>query len=193
MVNIVIFGPPGAGKGTQARKIAGAYGITHIATGDIFRREIGSDSPLGRRIKAIVESGRLVPDELTVEVLRRAVERAGNTRGLLFDGFPRTLAQAKALDRLLDDLGETVDVVIALEVPEEELIRRLMGRARQEGRADDSEAVIRKRFEEYRRKTAPVLDYYEVQGKLHPINGVGTVEEVFDRIRQVLAPVISET
>ncbi len=188
MVNIVIFGPPGAGKGTQAQKIAQAYGITHIATGDIFRREIRSGSSLGEQIKALVESGRLVPDELTVEVLRSALEQQPTAAGFLFDGFPRTNAQAEALDRLLASMGKKVDVVIALDVPQEELVKRLLQRARQQGRADDNEAVIRRRFEEYQRKTAPVQDYYAQQGKLQHIPGVGTIDEVFGRIRQVLDP-----
>ncbi len=189
MTTIVIFGPPGAGKGTQARRLAEAFGIHHVSTGDIFRAEIKSGTPLGRRIQDIVRSGGLVPDELTVEVLRKALEQLPRRKYLL-DGFPRTVAQAEALDRLLAEMGEQVDAVVALEVPEEELTRRLLLRAQQEGRADDSADVIQRRFEEYRRKTAPLLEYYEHQGKLSRVDGTGTVEEVFDRLREVLGPVV---
>ncbi len=187
MTTIVMFGPPGAGKGTQAQILANTFGFYHISTGNIFREEISRKTPLGREVAEIVRAGELVPDEITVEILRNALQRLPKKRFLL-DGFPRTIAQARALDRLLKGLGESVGVVVSLEVPEEELIRRLLHRAEVEGRSDDSEEVIRRRFEEYRNKTAPLLDHYERQGKLCRVNGVGSVEEVAQRLHRAIAP-----
>jgi len=183
-MNVVLFGPPGAGKGTQAALLKERLGLSHFSTGEEFRRHIAAGTPLGERIRAIVESGDLVPDEIVLDVVREALSNEANGAGWVFDGFPRTLAQAHALDQLLATMGLRIDAVLTIEVPEEELIRRML----QRGRSDDTEQVIRERLRVYHERTAPVLDYYAQQGKLHHVAGDATIDQVHERIVQVLAP-----
>lgn len=184
MKDIVIFGAPGAGKGTQSDFIVSHYGLTHVSTGDLLRSEIAAQTDLGLRIKAIIENGQLVSDDIVVSMIDRAI--AADTHGMLFDGFPRTVAQAQTLDRLLATHHRTLTAMVQLEVPEAELMHRLLERAKIQGRADDNEQTIANRLAEYRAKTLPVAEYYASQGKRHIVDGLGTIEQIADRIRQVL-------
>ncbi|MBR1785345.1 MAG: adenylate kinase [Bacteroidales bacterium] len=184
MKDIVIFGAPGAGKGTQSDFIVEHYGLNHVSTGDLLRKEIADGTELGRRIKGIMDAGQLVSDDIVVEMMDKAI--AADTQGMLFDGFPRTVAQAETLDRLLAAHGRALSCMVQLEVPEEELMRRLLERATIQGRADDNEATIANRLAEYRAKTLPVAEYYAAQGKQRLIDGLGTVEEIAARIRQAI-------
>jgi adenylate kinase len=179
MFNLILFGPPGSGKGTQSVQIAGKYNLTHISTGDIFRREIKNQTTLGLKVQSIIEKGELVPDELLVDILRSALQQAGNPAGFVFDGFPRTLRQAGDLDKLLAETGEAVSLVLALEVDEEEVVTRLLKRAQLEGRKDDTEDVIRNRMKVYHSQTSPLMEYYEKQGKFVSLRGVGSIDEIF--------------
>ena len=179
MFNLILFGPPGSGKGTQSVRIAEKYSLVHISTGDIFRREIKNQSPLGMKVQGIIERGELVPDELLVDILRSALKQAGNPAGFVFDGFPRTLRQAGDLDNLLGETGEKVSLVLALEVDEEEVVVRLLKRAQLEGRKDDTEDVIRNRMQVYHSQTHPLIDYYDKQGKFISIHGVGSIDDIF--------------
>ena len=182
MFNLILFGPPGSGKGTQSVKIAEKYQLVHISTGDIFRREIKNQTPLGIKVQSIIEKGELVPDELLVDILRSALHQAGSPAGFAFDGFPRTLRQAGDLDKLLAETHESVSLVLALEVDEEEVVKRLLKRAQLEGRKDDTEDVIRNRMSVYHSQTHPLIDFYEKQGKFVAIKGVGSIEEIFTDI-----------
>lgn len=182
MFNLVIFGPPGAGKGTQSIQIAEKYGLAHISTGDIFRREIKNETPLGLKVKSIIEKGELVPDELLIDLLRSAMHNYSDIRGFIFDGFPRTLRQAVDLDDLLEEDGEKVNLTLALEVEDQELITRLMIRAEREGRKDDTREVIANRLDVYQKQTSPLIDYYKKQGKFRAVHGLGTIEEIFGRL-----------
>lgn len=186
MYNLILFGPPGSGKGTQSVKIAEKYNLVHISTGDIFRREIKGQTPLGVKVQNIIEKGELVPDDLLVDILRSALQQAGNPAGFVFDGFPRTLRQAGDLDKLLGETGESVSLVLALEVDEEEVVTRLLKRAQLEGRKDDTEDVIRNRMKVYHAQTSPLMDYYAKQGKFVSLHGVGSVDEIFASICGVI-------
>ncbi|MEN8225248.1 MAG: adenylate kinase [Bacteroidota bacterium] len=182
MFNIIIFGPPGSGKGTQSIKLAEKYSLTHISTGDIFRSEIKAKSELGLRVTSIIESGELVPDELLVDLLRSAMQKHPGTDGFLFDGYPRTIQQAHDLDELLKEMNGGVDVVLALDVHDDELMGRLLKRSQLEGRKDDTEEVIANRLKVYHSQTRPLTDHYDAQGKLQSIHGVGSIEGIFDRL-----------
>ena len=183
MKNIVIFGAPGSGKGTQSDKIIAEFGVEHISTGDVLRAEIKGGTELGQTAARYINDGKLVPDSLIIDILASVLDSKGkDINGVIFDGFPRTIAQAEALDKMLAERGEKVDVVIGLEVDDEELIKRIIARGKTSGRADDNIESIKHRFVEYDEKTKPVLDYYRQQGCLHPICGVGKIEEIFDRI-----------
>ena len=183
MINLILFGPPGSGKGTQAAKLAEKYGIIHISTGDLFRHEMGNDTPLGLKAKSYIQKGELVPDEVTIGMLRNKVEAHPEANGFIFDGFPRTVAQAKALDKLLAENGEEVSALIALEVDDDEIVDRILNRGKTSGRADDNdESIIRNRIDVYNRETAPVFDYYAQTDKTKRINGIGSIEEIFDRL-----------
>jgi adenylate kinase len=183
MINLILFGPPGSGKGTQAISLAGKYGIIHISTGDLFRYEMGNNTPLGQEAKNYMQKGELVPDEVTIGMLRNKVEAHPEAKGFIFDGFPRTVAQAEALDRMLQEEGQSVSALIALEVDDDEIVARILNRGKTSDRADDNdESIIRKRIDVYNRETAPVFDYYAQTGKTKRINGIGSIEDIFGRL-----------
>lgn len=187
MLNIVLFGPPGAGKGTQSKKIIEKYQLVHLSTGDILRAEIAAGTSLGLEAKKLMDQGILVPDEVVIGMINNKLDANNDARGFIFDGFPRTVAQAAALDRLLESRDTAISGMIALEVDEEELRLRLAKRALEQDRPDDAKPeVITKRIEEYRNKTAPVADHYHQQGKYSFVNGVGSVEEIFRKICSVI-------
>lgn len=182
MLNIALFGPPGAGKGTQSKKLLEKYNLTYISTGDILRSEIAAKTDLGLKAKSIIEAGGLVHDELVVQIIEKKIKENQNARGILFDGFPRTVVQAYILDGLLLKLNTNLDMMISLDVPEQELVDRLILRAKTSGRTDDTLDVIKVRLQEYNDKTKPVADYYADQDKYHKLNGVGELDEIFDNI-----------
>jgi len=185
-LSIVMLGAPGAGKGTQAVRIAETHGIPHISTGEMLRAEVASGSELGRTVKSIIESGKLVPDETIVAVIRERLARADADHGFVLDGFPRTIGQAEALDELLADLGRPLGIVLELELAEEVAVERMLGRAAKEGRADDTPDVIRHRFEVYRRETEPLSEYYRSRGILVGVDAGPSMDEVFAEIERVL-------
>lgn len=183
MINLILFGPPGSGKGTQAAGLVKKYGLTHISTGDLFRYEMGNDTPLGKKAKSYIEKGELVPDEVTIGMLRNKVASDSDRSGYIFDGFPRTVAQAEALDQLLGELGTEVSKLIMLEVPDDEIVNRLLERGRSSGRADDlDESVIRNRIDVYKSETSPVFDFYAGKGKAVRVNGVGKIPAISGRL-----------
>ncbi len=183
MKNLILFGPPGSGKGTQAERLIEKYGLVHISTGDLFRYEMGNNTPLGLQAKAYMAEGRLVPDEVTIGMLRNKVEMHPEASGFIFDGFPRTIPQAEALDHLLADMGTKITGLIALDVDEEEIVTRILNRGKSSGRPDDNdESIIRKRINVYKEQTTPVFDYYAEHGKSHSIPGVGSIDDIFERL-----------
>lgn len=183
MINIILFGPPGSGKGTQATKIAEKYNLLHISTGDLFRYEMGADTELGKQAKDYISKGQLVPDEVTVGMLRNKVEAHPDSQGFIFDGFPRTIPQAEALDALLTEKGTSISSLIALDVAEQEIVDRILNRGKTSGRMDDNdETIIRNRIAVYDQETAPVFDYYGRSGKSTKIDGMGTINQIFDRL-----------
>jgi len=183
MLNIILFGPPGSGKGTQAVRIAEELGLIHISTGDLFRAEMGADTPLGVKAKEYIAKGELVPDEITIGMLKNKVKAHPEAKGFIFDGFPRTQAQAEALDAFLAESGYCIDALLALEVPEDEIVKRILLRGQTSGRADDlDESIIRNRFEVYQNETAQVYDHYDQQGVASSIYGLGTIDEIFNRL-----------
>lgn len=188
MMNLILFGAPGCGKGTQAQRLKEHYGIRHVSTGEVIREEIARDTELGRQMEHYIRAGQLVPDEVVISMVADYVAEHGHGSGCIFDGFPRTTRQAEAFDRILAEHGMKVDLMVDIRVPEEELVRRILLRGRDSGRADDtSEQVIRDRIAVYRRQTAVVADFYARQGKYEGVDGVGTMDEVFDRIRMAVA------
>jgi adenylate kinase len=187
MLHLILFGPPGSGKGTQAENLIERYGVLHISTGDLFRYEIGNNTPLGLKAKEYMAKGELVPDSVTIGMLQNKVEANPQAKGIIFDGFPRTIAQAEALDAFLAEKQTAVTALVALDVPDEELVSRLLNRGKTSGRPDDNdEAVVRTRIEVYKKETAPVFDYYQQQGKSKLIPGVGSVEEIFSRLTEAI-------
>lgn len=183
MLNIVLFGPPGAGKGTQSQRLIEKYNLVHLSTGDIFRANIGGNTELGKLAKSYIDKGQLVPDEVTIDMLKSEVKKHPDTKGFIFDGFPRTQAQASALDSLMNDLNSSITGMIALDVPEDELKQRLKKRAEDSGRTDDADPkVIANRIEVYKNETAPVKSFYKKQDKFHSINGLGSIQEITDRM-----------
>lgn len=187
MINLILFGPPGSGKGTQAKKLVDKYGLLHISTGDLFRYEMGNNTPLGLEAKSYIEKGALVPDSVTVGMLRNKVEANPDVSGYIFDGFPRTIPQSEALDALVSEKSTEISALVMLEVPDDELVKRLLERGKTSGRKDDAnEAVIRNRIEVYKKETAPVFDYYATQQKSVKVNGVGSIDEIFDRLCKVV-------
>lgn len=184
MLNIILFGPPGAGKGTQSEKIIDKYKLTHIATGDLFRKHLGEGTDLGKLAQKYMDEGNLVPDEVVIGMVDEKIkETKANSSGYIFDGFPRTVPQAKALDTLLEEKGEKIAGMIALDVPEEELKSRIKERGKTSGRADDQdEAKIENRIKVYQEETLPVANYYDGEGKYVKIHGVGSIDEIFSKI-----------
>ncbi|HEY1020487.1 MAG TPA: adenylate kinase [Sediminibacterium sp.] len=183
MFNIILFGPPGSGKGTQSEKLIAAYGLKHLSTGDLLRSEIARQTPLGLEAKSIMDRGQLVPDEVVVGMISSALEANPQAKGFLFDGFPRTVAQSEALDKLLSLKNTAIGVVLALQVTEEELVSRLLNRGLTSGRSDDTnESVIRARIKEYQDKTTVVADYYSQFDKVVNVKGEGTVDEIFSAL-----------
>lgn len=182
---LLLMGPPGAGKGTQAVKLARARSLTKISTGDMLRDHVKRGTELGQKAKAILDAGQLVSDDLVIAMVRSELKQLPGVR-VLFDGFPRTPTQADALDNLLKEFSSSIKAVVLLEVNEDELVSRLLQRAKEEGRSDDTEEVIRERMRVYKTQTAPVVDYYDKRSKVRRVDGIGTVEEVFARISEVL-------
>ena len=185
MFNLILFGPPGSGKGTQSEKLIAKYGFKHLSTGDILRSEIANKTALGMEAKGLMDRGQLVPDEVVIGMIRTALDNNPDVPGFLFDGFPRTTAQAEALDKLLEQKNAEIGIVLALQVPDEELISRMINRARTSGRADDAdEQVQRKRLDVYLRDTLPVARHYAQKKKVMEIHGVGTVDEIFGKLSE---------
>jgi len=179
MLNIVLFGPPGAGKGTQSEKLINKYNLVHISTGDLFRAHIKNQTELGQRVNALIAEGQLVPDQITIDMLEEEVSKNPGAKGFIFDGFPRTVAQAEALDTFLEGKDTGIAGVIALDVDQDELTRRIAQRQLETGRVDDQADKLQKRIEEYFNKTIHVLPFYEAQGKLSKVNGIGSIENIF--------------
>lgn len=179
MLNIVIFGAPGSGKGTQSEKIVEKYGINHISTGDVLRAEIKNGTELGKTAKKYIDEGQLIPDELMIDILAGVFDSFKESKGVIFDGFPRTIAQAEALKKMLADRGQDISVMIDLDVPEEELMTRLIKRGKESGRADDNEETIKKRLTVYHSQTAPLIDWYKKEKKYRHIDGIGQLERIF--------------
>ncbi|HLU88815.1 MAG TPA: adenylate kinase [Cyclobacteriaceae bacterium] len=187
MLNIVLFGPPGAGKGTQSEKLIEKYQLSHIATGDLFRKHLGEGTDLGKKAKSYMDEGRLVPDEVVIDMVGEKIRSTKEARGFIFDGFPRTVPQAEALDELLNSNGMEISGMIALDVPEEVLKQRIRERGKTSGRTDDQEeSKIDTRIRVYLEETLPVADYYENQGKLSKVHGVGGIDEIFGKICEVV-------
>jgi adenylate kinase len=181
MFNLILFGPPGSGKGTQSEKLISKYGLKHLSTGDLLRSEIAGQTPLGLAVKSLMAEGKLVPDEIVIEMINSALDNNPHVNGFLFDGFPRTTAQAEALDKLLTQKGTEIALVLALQVSQQELIKRLLNRGRTSERADDvKEDVIAARIAEYEKKTAAVAEHYKEFGKVKYVQGEGNVDDIFD-------------
>jgi adenylate kinase len=186
MFNIVLFGPPGSGKGTQSEKIISRYGLKHLSTGDLLRSEIAAQTDLGMEAKKLMDKGLLVPDEVVVGMINSAIDNHPEAKGFLFDGFPRTITQAEALDAFLTSKNQEITATVALEADDEILVKRLLERGKTSGRPDDQdEEKIRNRYQEYNEKTAPLMEYYKNQGKFHPVNGIGSILEVNERLNFV--------
>jgi adenylate kinase len=183
MFNLILFGPPGSGKGTQSEKLIEKFGLIHLSTGNLLREEIKNQTPLGLEAKSLMDAGILVPDEVVIGMIRSALEQNPGAKGFLFDGFPRTVAQSQALDSLLAEIGAQIDAFLALQVSEEELVSRLLNRGKTSGRSDDTnEDVIRARIHEYEKKTSPVAGYYAQFGKVVNVPGEGDIDQIFDSL-----------
>lgn len=188
MLNLVLFGPPGAGKGTQAEFLIESFGLDHLSTGDLLRNEIAAGTQLGLEAKNYMEKGELVPDAVVIGMIKSKLENNKETKGFIFDGFPRTVDQAKALDNLLNENGTPISGMLSLEVEKQELIERLMIRGKSSGRPDDQDqAVIENRINVYNQKTLPLIEYYRPQGKHFGINGMGSIEDIAGRLKAVIA------
>lgn len=191
MINLVLFGPPGSGKGTQSVKLQEKYQLMHVSTGDLFRMHMRENTDLGVKAKSYIEKGNLVPDEVTIGMMNDKIESHPEAKGFIFDGFPRTAAQAEALDEFLNAKDSPISKMIALDVDDEELVKRLLNRGKDSGRADDQdESIIQNRIDVYNEKTLPVASYYDNQGKYVAVKGVGTIDEIFDRLCAVVDELI---
>ena len=187
MLNIVLFGPPGAGKGTQSEKLIEGYNLTHLSTGDLFRKNISENTELGALAQKFMDEGNLVPDEVVIAMVEDKVKNTPNTEGFIFDGFPRTVAQAEALDKLMMENGTSIDLMLALSVDEDELLERLLKRGKISGRPDDQNPdKIRNRFAVYNKETTPVAEFYDTKGKLFNIEGVGGIDTIFGRLSETI-------
>lgn len=187
MFNLILFGPPGSGKGTQSEKLMARFGLKHLSTGDLLRSEIANQTVLGLEAKKLMDQGQLVPDEVVIGMIQSALASSPQAKGFLFDGFPRTKAQSEALDKLLAQYNASINVVLALQVSEEELVKRLLNRGLTSGRSDDSkEDVIRARIIEYHSKTSAVAEYYQQFGKVVRVKGEGNVDEIFDLLCEAI-------
>lgn len=183
MLNFLIFGPPGSGKGTQSVKLAEKFNLAHLSTGDMLRAEIAAETELGRKVSSIMAKGELVPDEVVIEMIAGKIDRAENVAGFLFDGFPRTVEQTVALEKMLNDRKMKIDSMLVLDVEHDELVKRLVGRAELSGRPDDKDTVvIENRIAVYREKTEPIISYCRERGIYQPVNGMGSIEQIFDRL-----------
>jgi adenylate kinase len=183
MVNFLIFGPPGSGKGTQSIKLAEKFNLTHLSTGDMLRAEIAAGTELGEKMSSIMSKGQLVPDEVVIEMIAAKVDSIKGSTGFLFDGFPRTVAQTEELEAMLNDRGMKIDRMLVLEVDHDELVRRLITRAEISGRPDDKDpAVIENRIDVYKEKTEPIIEYCRKRGIYQPVDGMGTIEDIFRRL-----------
>ncbi|HMO38928.1 MAG TPA: adenylate kinase [Saprospiraceae bacterium] len=183
MINLILFGPPGSGKGTQAAKLVAKYELVHISTGDLFRYEMSNDTPLGQQAKNYIAKGELVPDEVTIGMLRNKVNATPEARGYIFDGFPRNIAQSEALDVFLSEKGTAVSKLIMLDVSDDEIVARILNRGKTSGRTDDlDEGIIRNRIDVYKNETSPVFNYYAEQHKSVKIDGIGSIDDIFQRL-----------
>jgi len=191
MLNIVLFGPPGSGKGTLSEKVIEKYGLVHISTGDLLREEVAAQTELGKQAKVIMDKGELVSDKIVIGMIRNKIEEHQNGAGFIFDGFPRTVDQARELRKALTDYDERVGVMISLEVKREELVKRLLKRGKETGRSDDNLETINNRIDVYNRQTIPVTYYYDKMHKHAAVEGSGSVDKIFDRIVEVIAKVKS--
>lgn len=193
MLNIVLFGPPGSGKGTQAAKLVSTYNLIHLSTGDIFRANIKGETDLGKLAKSYMDKGQLVPDEVTIGMLESEATKHADAKGFIFDGFPRTIKQAEALDKYLATRNASITMMLSLEVPEEELKKRLLLRGKDSGRADDQDpAVIQNRIDVYHRDTAPAKEFYTSQQKYYGIQGVGAIDDIFNALCAQIDSVINK-
>lgn len=192
MLNIVIFGAPGSGKGTQSARIVEKFGINHISTGDVLRAEIKNGTELGKTAKGYIDQGQLIPDELMIDILASVFDSFTDSKGVIFDGFPRTIAQAEALKKMLAERGQAVSIMLDLEVPEEELMTRLIKRGQESGRADDNEETIQKRLVVYHSQTTPLIDWYKAEEQYCHINGLGTMEGIFEEIANAIEKVANK-
>jgi adenylate kinase len=183
MVNFLIFGPPGSGKGTQSLRLAERFNLLHLSTGDMLRAEIAAGSELGKKMSLIMSKGELVPDEVVIEMIANKIDNIKGNAGFLFDGFPRTLAQTVSLEKMLNDRGMKIDMMLVLDVDHDELFKRLMARAELSGRPDDRDpAVIENRIDVYKDKTEPIINYCNQKGLYQPVNGMGTIDDIFKRL-----------
>jgi adenylate kinase len=189
MIHLILFGPPGSGKGTQAVKLAEKYNLVHISTGDLFRHETSQKTELGLKALEFMSQGMLVPDEITIGMLKKKVKSLPDACGFIYDGFPRTIAQANALDHMLEENNDSISILLSLDVPEEEIVKRILNRGISSGRPDDNdESIIRKRIQVYLQETAAVFEHYAVNRKSKSINGLGTIEEIFLRLCSHIDP-----
>lgn len=186
MLNIIIFGAPGSGKGTQSENLIKKYNLAHISTGDVLRAEMKSGTALGKLAEGYISKGQLVPDDVVIGMLANVLDSKKDASGVIFDGFPRTIAQSEALEKMLKERGQDVSIVVSLEVEEPELIDRLIKRGQQSGRSDDNLETIKSRLDVYKNQTSPLKEHYKTTGKLASIKGVGTVEEIFDLIAEAV-------
>ncbi len=186
MLNLIIFGPPGSGKGTQSAKIVEKYQLTHISTGDLLREEMDKSTPLGEEVRRYIDKGMLVPDDIVIRELQQTAEQHMDSAGFIFDGFPRTIVQAEMLDKMMEEHGIPINLVISVDVDEEELVKRLKGRAEDSGRSDDTEEIIWKRIDVYKSQTLPLFAYYRRQGKIVSVNGMDPVDKVFGKISMAI-------